>query len=75
MKMKLGCCDSREKKLKGRIASPGRIDQPNDALSLAACVKERICGAKKIRKQKSGSEEKNCGAGGKFGRINRQNDA
>jgi hypothetical protein len=25
-------------RLKGRIASPGRTDQPNDAFSVAACV-------------------------------------
>jgi hypothetical protein len=42
---------------KRRIASPGRIDQPNDAFVLAACVQGRKIGANKF----SGKEATNTG--------------
>jgi hypothetical protein len=58
----------RRERLKGRIASPGRIDQPDYAFSLAACVQGKTfeskkgLGAKKQifgRQNKKNGEQKN----------------
>jgi hypothetical protein len=58
-------CHPLRENLEGRVASPGRIDQPNDALTLAGCVK-KMRSKKRIGSQKWGKN---------IGRMNRQNDA
>jgi hypothetical protein len=59
-------------RLKGRGASPGRINQPNDAFSLAACVQAKKMGTKANffgANQPYGEQRQNIGENNSFGRM------